>query len=250
MTHVSNPRGRVTLLPHLLPEARTAFTGLGRRRPYAVGEAILHEGDTAQELVVLHEGVVKVTVRLDRDRESLVDIRIGEDVLGEGTAMGVGPRSATVTSCGAVCASLVPRAELDSFLHDHPEVSMALNRVFSARLRRADRLRLELGRYPVQVRLARVLVELAETYGGPARPYGKPDPNTARIDVCLSQPELAALTACAPDTVHVALTRLRRSGIISTESQQRTVVRDMARLREVALLRTPTARRGRPARRR
>ncbi|MET8828452.1 Crp/Fnr family transcriptional regulator [Streptomyces sp. NPDC004610] len=249
MTHVSNRRGRATFLHTLSPEARRDFIQLGSRRPYVAGEALLHEGDSAEELLVLHKGVVKVTVRLERGRESLVDIRIGEDVLGEGTAMGAGPRSATVTSCGHACATIVPRDEWEPFLRDHPEASLALNRIFSARLRRADRLRLELGRYPVRVRLARILVELAETYGERARPYGKPDPNTVRIDVCLSQPELAALTACATDTVHPALTQLRRDGIISTESRQ-TIVRDMARLREVALLRVPTARRGRPPTRR
>ncbi|MGI5255871.1 helix-turn-helix domain-containing protein [Streptomyces angustmyceticus] len=64
-------------------------------------------------------------------------------------------------------------------------------------LRRSDRLRWELGGYPVPVRLARVLVELAAT-------YGKPERNSLRIDVNLSQSELAALTGAGTRSVQAA----------------------------------------------
>ncbi|MGA5358394.1 Crp/Fnr family transcriptional regulator [Streptomyces purpurascens] len=233
MMHGSNLNGRAAFLDTLSPETRAAFTRLGTRRRYAVGDVLIHEGDHAQELLVLHEGLVKVTARLDRARVSLMDIRIAGDVVGEVAAMGVGPRSATVTACGDVVATVVPRHELEAFLLAHPETLLALNRMLCGRLRRADRLRLEMGGYPVPVRLARVLVELAES-------YGRTDWNCVRIDVHLSQSELAALTASTTHTVHKALAQLRNDEIITTGLRQ-TFVRDMARLREAALLSVPAA---------
>ncbi|WP_455353371.1 Crp/Fnr family transcriptional regulator [Streptomyces sp. SYSU K217416] len=240
MMHGSNPRGRTAFLDTLSPEARAAFTRLGTRRRYAMGDVLIQEGDHAQELVILHEGLVKVTARLDRDRVSLMDIRIAGDVVGEMAAMGAGPRSATVTSCGDVSATVVPRNELEPFLLSHPEASLAVNRMLCGRLRRADRLRLELGGYPVPVRLARVLVELAESYGEPKWTFRGPDWNKMRIDVNLSQSEFAALTASTTHTVHKALAQLRKDEIITTGCRQ-TSIRDMARLREAALLSVPTA---------
>lgn len=234
--HGSNPNGRVIFLDMLSSTARSAFARLGNRRPYVVGDVLIHQGDHAEELVVLHEGLVKVTARLDRDRVSLMDIRIAGDIVGEVAAMGVGPRSATVTCCGDVSATVVPRNELEPFLLAHPEASLALNHILSGRLRRADRLRLELGAFSVPVRLARVLVELAEKYGQPDRPYRKPDWKSVRINVSLSQAEFAALTGSTTRTVHNALTQLRRDGIITTGCRQ-TFIKDMARLREAALLR-------------
>ncbi|MCJ1676138.1 Crp/Fnr family transcriptional regulator [Streptomyces sp. APSN-46.1] len=240
MMHGSNPNGRATFLDTMSPEARAAFARLGTPRRYAVGDVLIHEGDHAQELVVLHKGLVKVTARLDRDRVSLVDIRIDGDIVGEMAAMGVGPRSATVTSCGDVLATVVPRNELEPFLLAHAEVSLALNRLLCGRLRRADRLRLELGGYPVPVRLARVLVELAESYGRPRRTFRGLDWNRVHIDVNLSQPEFAALTASTTNTVHKALAQLGKDEIITTGLRQTSIL-DMARLREAALLRVSAA---------
>lgn len=233
MMHGSNPIGRAAFLDTLSPEARAAFTRLGTRRRYAVGDILIHEGDHAQELVVLHEGLVKVTARLDRDRASLMDIRIAGDVVGEVAAMGAGPRSATVTACGDVVATVVPRNELEAFLLARPETSLSLIRFVCGRLRRSDRLRLELGGYPVPVRLARVLVELAAMYGQPER-------NSLRIDVNLTQPEFAALTGARTRSVHQALARLRDKNIISTDSRK-TYVRDLVSLRKAARLSVPVA---------
>ncbi|MGH1552318.1 hypothetical protein ACRAWF_09785 [Streptomyces sp. L7] len=39
--------------------------------------------------MVLHDGLVKVTARLDRDRVCLMDIWIAGDIVGEVAAMGV-----------------------------------------------------------------------------------------------------------------------------------------------------------------
>ncbi len=232
MMHGSNPNGRTAFLDTLSPEARAAFTRLGTRRRHAVGDVLIHEGDHVQELVVLREGLVKVTARLDRDRVALMDIRIAGDLVGEVAALGVGPRSATVTACGDVVATVIPGHELETFLLAHPETSLALSRMLCGRLCRADRLRLEFGGYPVPVRLARVLVELAATYGQPER-------NSLRIEVNLSQTEFAALIGARTRSVHKALGQLRDKGIITTPGHRLTYVRDLARLRKAALLSVP-----------
>ncbi|MEV2213360.1 Crp/Fnr family transcriptional regulator [Streptomyces sp. NPDC050997] len=239
MTQGSNSYSCATFLNTLSPEARAAFIQLGTRRRYAVGDVLIHEGDHDQELVVLHKGLVKATARLDRDRVSLMDIWIAGDVVGERAAMGVGPRSATVTACGDVVATVIPRHELTDFLLAHPEMSLSLIQMVCGRLSRSDRLRLELGGYPVPVRLARVLVELAESYGRPAETFRGPNWNKVRIDVDLSQSEFAALTASTTDTVHKALAHLRNREIITTGSRK-TSVEDMARLRKAARLSVPS----------
>ncbi|MFJ9894563.1 Crp/Fnr family transcriptional regulator [Streptomyces sp. NPDC091280] len=232
MMHGSIPDGRA-FLDMLSPDTRSAFIGLGTRRRYGVGDVLIHQGDHAQELMVLLDGLVKVTARLDCERVSLMDIRIAGEIVGEVAAMGVGPRSATVTACGDVVVTVVPRHELEPFLLASPETSLALNRLLCGRICRSDRLRLELGGYPVPVRLARVLVELASRHGRSER-------NSLRIDVQLTQPEFAALTGARTRSVHKALAHLRDRNIITTNSRK-IYVRDLARLRKAARLSVPTA---------
>ncbi|MEU3056534.1 Crp/Fnr family transcriptional regulator [Streptomyces griseus] len=231
MIHGANMDGRRPFLDILTKETRTAFARLGARRTFAVGDVLIREGDYEQELMVLHRGVVKVTGRLDGDQEALMDIKIEGDVVGEVAAMDLGPRSATVTACGDVVATVVPSRELLPFLRSSPEAELAFNQVIGGRLRRSDRWRLDFGRYPVLVRLARVLVELVLS-------HGQADWNAVRIDVNLSQSEFAALVGSTTNTVQKALAELRADGLIST-GERRTFVKDLARLRQVAQLGEP-----------
>lgn len=232
MINGSNMDGHAPFLDTLTNEARTAFARLGARRKFVVGDVLIQEGDHAQELIVLHQGVVKVTGRLDADQAALMDIKIEGDVVGEVAAMDLGPRLATVTACGDVVATVVPSHELLPFLRSNPEAEMAFMRVIGGRLRRSDRWRRDFGRYPVLVRLARVLVELALS-------HGKPDRKAVRIDVNLSQSEFAALVGSKTNTVQKMLAELRADGLIST-GQRQTFVKDLRRLRQVAQLGTPS----------
>ncbi|MEV0261200.1 Crp/Fnr family transcriptional regulator [Streptomyces sp. NPDC050617] len=230
MMHASNIGDHVPFLNTLSNEACASFALLGSRRSYGAGAPLIHEGEQAQELMVLHEGVAKVTARLDGGRAALMDIRIAGDVVGELAAVDLGPRSATVTACGDVVATVVPRHELLPFLLTNPDMALALNRVLCGRLRRSDRRRLEFGGYPVLVRVARVLVELAEQYGRPGRKA-----EFKIIDVNLSQSEFASLTGCTTHTVRKALAELRDSGHITTGARK-TEVLDQDGLRKVARL--------------
>ncbi|MFF9864251.1 Crp/Fnr family transcriptional regulator [Streptomyces sp. NPDC013953] len=210
--------------------ARTELLRLGTRCRYVPQEILIREGDRSHHVVLLRSGFVKVTARLDNGHEALLAIRVGGDVVGEMAAMDDAPRSATVTACGEVAASIVRESDLRLFLNTHPEAAVAIAGIVAQRLRWANRRRAEFGGYPVKVRLARVLAELAAT-------YGQRVPRGLVICVALTQPELAALTGSAEVTIHKALAELRKDNLITT-GYRRTTVLDLARLREVARLGT------------
>lgn len=69
---------------------------------------------------------------------------------------------------------------------------------FGAKLRWATRRRVDFGGHEALVRLARVFLELARSYGVPAGAG-------VEIAVPLTQPELAGLVGAAEPTVHRAL---------------------------------------------
>lgn len=229
MIRDSDMDGRAPFLDTLTEGARKSFARLGTRCRFAVGDVLIHEGDQARELIVLHQGVVKVTGGLDGDRPALMDVKNEGDVVGEVAAMGLGPRSATVTADREVTATVVPSHELLPFLRSNPEAELAIKRMIGRRLRRSERWPLDYGRYPVSVRLARLLVELTHS-------HGKPDRKSVRIDVRLSQPELADLVGSTMNTVQKTLTQLRIDGLISSTGERQIYVRDMPGLRRAARL--------------
>ncbi|MEU0937074.1 MULTISPECIES: Crp/Fnr family transcriptional regulator [unclassified Embleya] len=201
---------------------------LGTRCRYLPQETILREGDESHHTVLLRSGITKVTAALENGHESLLAIRVGGDVVGELAAMDDAPRSATVTACGPIAASVVRRSELRQFLSDHPEAAILIAGVVAQKLRWANRRRIEFGGYPVKVRLARVLAELAGE-------HGIPEPRGVVIGVTLTQPELAALVGSAEVTIHKALRELREDRLLTT-GYRRTTVLDPARLRALAQL--------------
>ncbi|WP_030464629.1 Crp/Fnr family transcriptional regulator [Kitasatospora sp. NRRL B-11411] len=228
----------VPFLDALTPDARTALVELGGKlRTFHAGEVLIEEGDDKQELWFLHQGEVKVTCQPDGRTARLMDIKGPGDVVGEVAVMDSGPRSATVTASTEVTATVVPWQDLQPFFRNHPDALYALYQVLGDRLRRSDRRRMEFGVYSVPVRLARLLVELAFS-------YGKAGLNAVRIDVNLSQPEYAALIGSRTDAVHKALTTLRRAELITT-NERRTHILNLAELRKAARLSVSVGRRRR-----
>ncbi|WP_435135241.1 Crp/Fnr family transcriptional regulator [Actinacidiphila sp. bgisy144] len=236
MTYRSEHTRHAKFLDTLSHEERAAFSQLGTPRLYAGGELLMREGEHVPELMVLHEGLVKVTARLDDQRVALLDIRMDGDIVGEFAVMDFGPRSATVTACGPVTATVVQRRELEPA---NPTIWKALCFMVAFGARRSVRWRLDFGGQQVDVRLARVLVELAESYGRPDP--GRPGSGAVLIDVDLSQSEFAELIGSTRNTVHKHLAQLRHDRIIST-GDRRTYVRDLRRLREKARLCVPVDR--------
>jgi CRP/FNR family cyclic AMP-dependent transcriptional regulator len=215
-----------SFLAGLSRTARGALLELGIAREFGPEKLLLREGDPSTHVFLLVDGCVKITGATPEGHLALLAIRVGGDLVGELAAMDGQPRVATVTTAGRVRARLVSQAEFRRFLLGFPDVALAVSGSVGAKLRWATRRRIDFGSREVRIRLARVLLELATSYGIPAGPH-------LRIGVALTQPELAALVGAAEPTVHRALARLRREAIVET-GYRRVCVCDRERLAAVA----------------
>jgi CRP/FNR family transcriptional regulator, cyclic AMP receptor protein len=146
--------------------------------------------------------------------------------VGEQAALDDQPRSASVISAGATVGREVRQSELLRLLAEHPDLSMAITRALSAKLRWATRRRIEFSGLPVPVRLARVLSELA-------RLDSKPTVDGIELGYGLTQPEFAAMVGGSEPSVHRALRQLRDEGIVET-GYRRVIIRDQRALDAIA----------------
>ncbi|MCQ8774062.1 Crp/Fnr family transcriptional regulator [Streptomyces telluris] len=212
---------------------RAELLQLGSRCRYLPREVLMREGDcSSRDVALLLSGLVKVTKRLGNGKQALLAVRADGDIVGEMAALDDdASRSATVTACGEVYARIVCKSELQAFLRAYPEAFQAVAAVISQRLRWANHARIDFGSCTVKVRLARTLAQLAYTHGRPVR-------SGIVISVNLSQFELAALVGSTKQTVHKELVKMRNDGIVEVNYSQQ-IVRDIARLREVARLGVP-----------
>ncbi|MFF5084876.1 Crp/Fnr family transcriptional regulator [Actinoplanes sp. NPDC000266] len=209
-----------TFLGGLAPAAADELLGLSARHRYESGRPILREGALGSHVVVLESGFVKVTTA---DFGTLLGIRLPGELVGEIGALTGSPRNATVTACGTVHAGVVTKAAFEDFLRRHPAASTLVMAMIARQLTWANRRRSDFTAFPAPVRLARLLVEIAETCGRD-RPGGG-----VEIAVPLSRPELAAMIAASRATVQNAVQELRTAGLIAT-AYRRIVVLDLAAL--------------------
>jgi CRP/FNR family cyclic AMP-dependent transcriptional regulator len=216
-----------TVLHTLDPADRRALLGLGAAREFRPGETLITEGSRDLDTYVMLDGCCKVICNSVDGRAVLVSIRIGGDLVGELAALDEQPRSATVIALTPVATRVVTRPRFLRFLATHPRAAQTIHVAVARELRRATRYRVYVNGAPIAVRLAFVLDFLAET-------YGQAGPDGVRIDVPLSQPELASLIGASEPSLHRALSDLRTRNVIATR-YRRVIVRDPAALRALAI---------------
>ncbi len=198
-----------SFLSALGPQERGDLFARGRPRRYRGGTTLFSEGDTADRVIVLLSGRVKVSYTTDEGDEILLAIRGLGELLGELSVLDGEPRSATVTALEAVDALVVGAAEFRTFLRTNPAAAMYLLTTLSRRLRDADRKRIEFRAFDILARVAGRLVELAENFGE-ASEHG------VYIALSLTQEDLAGWVGGSREAVSKALRVLRAGGLIET----------------------------------
>jgi CRP/FNR family cyclic AMP-dependent transcriptional regulator len=215
-----------TFLGSLKPAVASELLGMGVRRQIAPSRMIMREGARDTHVVLLLSGFVKVTTAVE-GFETLLGIRLPGEVIGEIGALTGDPRSATVTACGQVIAGLIARPDFEAFLRRRPDAATLVTAMVARQLRWANRRRTDFAAFPAHIRLARLLVDMADVCGQP-RPDGG-----VEIALPLSQPELAAMIAIAQATVQKAIHELRERKLIGT-GYRRIVLTDPGALRMLA----------------
>jgi CRP/FNR family cyclic AMP-dependent transcriptional regulator len=215
-----------TLLAGLPDASRQPFLDLGTKQQYGEsGRVLIREGDEGAFAYLLLAGSVKVTGATD-EGDALLAVRVGGDVVGELSVLDDRPRLATITTAGPVISRVIGRGELLGLMSRDPALSLQLARGVSDKLRSATTRRIEFTGCAVAIRLARVLLDLAERYGQRA-------PAGCTIGVQLTHTELATLAGSAEPTVQRWLRQLKADGVVSTGYRSTTVL-DMNALRQRA----------------
>ncbi|MFI0943881.1 Crp/Fnr family transcriptional regulator [Streptomyces sp. NPDC021020] len=193
--------------------ARHALRTAGHVRTYAPRDFLLRQDDRSDHIFVLRSGCVKVYTDSDTGYRTVLALRRAGDLVGEQSGLNRRPRSASVCSLIEVEALVVPASRFSTILKSSAVIAQAVQQVLSQRLRDADRQRAAIGSASVEARLAELLLHLAERHG--CRVVG----GSVRIELPLSQEDLAGLVVSSLRTVSRTLEQWRREGILTTGRQ-------------------------------
>jgi CRP-like cAMP-binding protein len=214
----------VPFLRQLAREDADALLGLVRRRRVTRGAPVLRAGSAGDDMVVLLDGRVKLVAFGAERREVVLGIRRPGELIGEMAALGGQRRTATAVALEDAEIGTLQAEQFRDYLAEHPDAALILIRMLVHRLTEATSEVVDLATQDSVGRVAKRLLELASDHGAPAA-------EGTRIDLSLTQDELASWTGATRETVSRALRLMRRLGWIATDNRSITVL-DAAAMRE------------------
>ncbi len=191
---------------------------VAKRRTFRAGEIIFHRDDPGQVLYVIKEGKVKISLNSPDGQEiSLVVFGKG-DYFGELALLDGLSRSADATALEKVETFTLQRSDFHNAIMKNPKIAIRVIEVLCERLRRTDQQVEDLIFLDVYGRVAKKLLELSETHGT------KVDEGI-RIEVRLTQQELASMVGASRESVNKVLGYFADKRYISTDKHRITLLR-------------------------
>ena len=208
---------------HALELAR--FAELVREKNYPKGSVILFEDDPGDSLFIVRAGRVKVVLVAEDGREVILGILSVGEHFGELSLIDEQPRSAHVIAMEDSALLVLRRDDFRKRVEANPSVAWSLLAELSRRLRRADGQIGSLVLLDVPGRIARMLLDTADSGDG------------ALIEKPLTHQTIGDLIGASRETVSRAMREFQDSGWISTERRRIRIV-DRAALQLRAQQRT------------
>lgn len=218
---------RRSLLAQLQDSERAGLLSLGTRAVFPDKHILIRQGGADDHIVLLTKGLVKVVADAESGCEVLLAIRSGGDLVGEMASLETERRSATVISCVRTATRLIPAEVFAAFLTGHPNAHYEVTRMLSQRLRFANDQRVAFAALPALARIARILVEVAHTYGHRA------EAGQWELGLSLSRSDISAFAGVSLSSAEKSLRRLQESGVIIRRSRD-VIITDMPGLRNFA----------------
>ena len=217
---------KVPIFSNLGPDQLSPLTGKLRRRQYQRGEVIFHQDDPADRMHIIFQGSVRISVTSEDGREKDLALLQPGECFGEMALLDGSNRSATATAIEPSQTFALFHQDFMDFLREHPQVIAQTTSLLTRRLRSVNQMLGDMAFLDVPTRLAKQLVELAETYASDT------DQQTS-IEVPIGQDDLARLVGASRETISRALNSYRRLGILST-AHRRITITDLAALERMA----------------
>ncbi|PDW03324.1 Crp/Fnr family transcriptional regulator [Candidatus Viridilinea mediisalina] len=193
---------------------------------FARGETIFAQGREGDLLYLIVDGQVRIFTVSQLGQEISVKIFRTGDFFGELALLDGQPRSASAQAMCATHTLTLHRQAFHEAIQSMPAIAVLVLEELSNRLRRTNTYIEHLASYSAPQRIVRTLIDLADQHGV------SEDGVMARINLHLTQDDLASLAGTSRETVNRVLASLREQGLIQIE-RARVSVLNLPRLEQL-----------------
>lgn len=190
------------------------------------GEVLWSQGDAADSVVVVCTGAAKLVREWPGGRQIIMELIFRGDLAGEESAVAEADRTSSLIALQSGRAVRLSGARLQRILRDEPALARTLMAKSIGRQENFAHRIDEMIQGPVENRLARVLVRMADR-------VGLKDSRGVFLPVRMSRGDLADMVGCRVETTIRIMTRWQREGVVETQ-REGLVIRGGEILQETA----------------
>ena len=183
-------------------------------------------GDPSENLYFLKQGRVKISRIDESGKEFTLTLLEPGELFGEMGLFDDAPRQTTATALEDSLICAMRRSDFEKYVAGRPQLSFKLSKLMGLRLRQIESRIEELLFHDVPTRLSRLLLRLVDQHPRETK-YGM------RIDIKLSQQELANLIGATREMTSTVLNSFKKEGIINIMSKY-IYITDRRRLELIA----------------
>lgn len=188
-----------------------------RQQHYRAGDRIQLAGDPATRLSVVAAGMVKVVRPTLDGQDVLLDFVGAGGYFGSLAELGDPAYREDATAHTDCCILYTTSETFHGILREYPPVALAALTTVATRLSEAQATIEQLSAYPVEQRVASVLLQLADK-------LGQDRSGEVLIQMPLSRQDIADMTGAKVETVSRVMSEFRRSGWIESGRRWISVV--------------------------
>jgi CRP/FNR family cyclic AMP-dependent transcriptional regulator len=176
---------------------------------------VFSPGDPSNAIYFIEKGRVRMT-RLSPEGKTVILALLGPgDLIGEAT-WELGEHDSYAETVEESRLYQISKEAFENLVRENPDFGLRLIQIIGIRLKQAQARIEDLVFRPVPSRVARLLINLAET-------HGKVTPNGIKVEFRLTHQEIANMVGSSRVTVTQILNRMRSSHWIDIESKRVTI---------------------------
>jgi CRP/FNR family transcriptional regulator/CRP/FNR family cyclic AMP-dependent transcriptional regulator len=199
-------------------EGMRELSAFARKRVFRQGEVIFHRDDPGQVMYIIKEGKVKNSLTSQDGQEvALAVLGLGE-CFGELAILDGAPRSTDAVAMERLEVYSLQRQDFINAVLKQPKIAIQVMRVLSQRLRQTDQQIEDLLFLDVYGRVAKKLLELSES-------HGVPTPKGVRIELRLTQQELASMVGASRESVNKVMGYFTDKRYVMTDKHKITLMK-------------------------
>ena len=220
---LDQPQGVENFLQGLPLFARLDREGLEQiaahvhRRSFAPGVTLFHQDMPGSMLYIIEQGYVRVFSIGRTGQELTLNICGPGEIFGELSILDNQYHSATAITLSQTVVQLLAKTELARFMERYPQIERAIIQLLVARLRTTTRHTEAMTFQDVQGRLACEILNLGEK-------HGQLNGNAIKVDIPLTQGDLATMVGATRESVNKALSALRAQNLVDIDNSSLTVL--------------------------